>query len=548
MILPVAARELRLASRRSGTYWTRAISAGAAFLICFWMLVVLAEQRGPGSRPQGRELFQTLFWFGFAYVLSSGMRFSAAALSRERREGTLGLLFLTDLKAFDIVLGKLAGTSLDALYSTVAILPVLSIPILMGGVTMHDYLIAALVLLDTMFFSLAAGILASSFCRDERESFNTAFLLLLVLSLVLPVAANALTYFTRFRIPAFFNLISPGMLAFSAFPGIPGVNFWMSLLVVHLCSWIFLGLSSVFVVRVWRDKPHAGWRLRWQEWKRNLTLGKPQVRLALRRRLLEVNPILWLSNRERTTPWYVWFFLSAMIGIQIFAMIMEKAVFSIELMPLFYITAVILKYWVASNSSHGFASAKASGTLELILSTSLEVKEILRGHWLGILRQFRDPFLVLLAFETLVMILGASRLPSRDMSEVWVIGHTANMVLLVADSYSLTWVALWQVMIRKNAQVAASAAGLRVLVLPWLALALFLMMSLPGIAGKTGVGIIGAWLVIGIFFDIVLTGISKDKLEQQLRLAAAEQGAVGGQKPSKNLFEKPLLSHDFFRG
>ena len=60
-----------------------------------------------------------LFWglTGSAvfYCLLSGVWFTADCLSEEKREGTLGLLFLTDLKGYDVVFGKLVATFAERL-------------------------------------------------------------------------------------------------------------------------------------------------------------------------------------------------------------------------------------------------------------------------------------------------------------------------------------------------------------------------------------------------------------------------------------------------
>jgi ABC-type transport system involved in cytochrome c biogenesis permease component len=95
-VLPIVERELRVAARRSSTYWS-----GLMFLYC----------------------------------LGHGRRSTADCLSEEKREGTLGLLFLTDLKGADIVLGKLAATSMRGFYGFLAVFPVLAIPLLLGGIT-----------------------------------------------------------------------------------------------------------------------------------------------------------------------------------------------------------------------------------------------------------------------------------------------------------------------------------------------------------------------------------------------------------------------------
>jgi ABC-type Na+ efflux pump permease subunit len=123
---------------------------------------------GPVSFPslaqQGAQLFQLLAYLAFLYTLLSAVRLTADGLSGEKREGTLGFLFLTDLKPYDVVFGKLAATSLPALYGLVAVVPVLAIPILLGGVTLADVLRLALVLLNTLFFALSLALFISSLC------------------------------------------------------------------------------------------------------------------------------------------------------------------------------------------------------------------------------------------------------------------------------------------------------------------------------------------------------------------------------------------------
>src|SRR5436190_11090789 len=102
--LPIVARELRVAARRRGTYWTRLGAALTALALGGWIMLM------PGVRsPQmlGITLFVALSVVAYIYSLLAGIFTTADCLSEEKREGTLGLLFLTDLKGYDIVLGKL---------------------------------------------------------------------------------------------------------------------------------------------------------------------------------------------------------------------------------------------------------------------------------------------------------------------------------------------------------------------------------------------------------------------------------------------------------
>src|SRR5690242_21094635 len=112
------------------------------------------------STPQqmAENLFDVLTGCAVFFGLMSGCFATADCLSEEKREGTLGLLFLTDLKGHDVVFGKLAATSVTSIYALVAILPVMSLPVQLGGVTATDLWQSALVLLNTIFLSLASGV------------------------------------------------------------------------------------------------------------------------------------------------------------------------------------------------------------------------------------------------------------------------------------------------------------------------------------------------------------------------------------------------------
>src|SRR6266699_3061131 len=165
--LPIVARELRVASRRRSTYFVR---AGAALLVIIagtWLFLMMHRETAP--REMALVLFGTLTGSAVLYCLLSGVRSTADCLSQEKREGTLGLLFLTDLNGLDVVLGKLAATSLNGLYGVLAVVPMLAIPLLMGGVTLGEFGRMALVAVNTLFFSLAVGILAPRSAARRRK-------------------------------------------------------------------------------------------------------------------------------------------------------------------------------------------------------------------------------------------------------------------------------------------------------------------------------------------------------------------------------------------
>ena len=139
---------------------------------------------------------QTLFWglsgLCMVYCLAAGRIMTADCLSWEKREGTLGLLFLTDLKGYDVVVGKLAASSLDGFYGMLTIFPILAIPLLAGGLTRGEFWRMTLVLVDGFLFSLSVGLCASALNRDEQRAKAANLALLLWLAMVPPLIAGVL--------------------------------------------------------------------------------------------------------------------------------------------------------------------------------------------------------------------------------------------------------------------------------------------------------------------------------------------------------------------
>src|SRR5688572_29179055 len=132
-VLPVVTREMNVLSRRRSTYLWRAVTALLALLVLAWLFLISIA--GYSFAQLGKTIFLVLSGLSFFYALLVGVHATSDAVSEEKREGTLGLLFLTDLKGYDIVFGKLAATSLNAIYALVGLVPMLSLALLLGGVT-----------------------------------------------------------------------------------------------------------------------------------------------------------------------------------------------------------------------------------------------------------------------------------------------------------------------------------------------------------------------------------------------------------------------------
>src|SRR5262245_51565625 len=98
--LPIVERELRTAARQRATHRMRLAAALLALVIWFLFSVF-----GNFTSPQRAQLiFGAIGILSLGFAMLAGAFLTADCLSEERREGTLGLLFLTDLKGHDVVL------------------------------------------------------------------------------------------------------------------------------------------------------------------------------------------------------------------------------------------------------------------------------------------------------------------------------------------------------------------------------------------------------------------------------------------------------------
>ena len=532
--LPIVVRELRVAARRRSTYWVRTAAALAVLIAGTWLFLMMQN-----SPPQvlSSWLFGLLTGAAVLYALVSGVRATSDCISGEKREGTLGLLFLTDLNGYDVVLGKLAASSLNAFYAVVAVVPVLALPLLMGGITPGEFGRMALVAVNTLFFSLTLGLLVSSLCRSANNSAGATLLLLLFFTALLPGIGALLEALGKTtRVEPVFLLPSPGFTYSQAFDssyrGAAWSAFWFSLAVVHGVGWVALVLASRIVPRAWQDKPSGVKALRWRERWRSWALGDSTERVAFRRRLLEANPFFWLASRARLKPVLVWVVLGLFAGVWVWGLAKFKREWLNE--GIYVGTALslngLLRFWFANEATRQLAEERRTGTLELLLSTPLEVRDILRGQLLALARQFAAPVLVVLMIECVLMFVMVSSTLSEDR-ELWFWLWTGGMTMLVADLVALYWLCQWQALNARNPARAAGSSLAAIMFLPWGALALVvLVIVLISVNGppspSLGPGFyVAVWFFLGVAADVGFGAWARHKLLTRFRVVAQQRYA-----------------------
>lgn len=534
--LPIVERELRVAARRRSAFWVRVIAAGIAVGVGGVQLWLGGDWLV--GQNTGRELFAGLTLLALACCVAAGPVFTADVLSEEKREGTLGLLFLTDLRAHDVVLGKLAATSVTAVFSLLAVLPVVALSLLLGGVALGEFARVVLVLVNTLGFSLAVGMAVSALCEQARSAFAlTSFVLFLATVVAAwwmdggPVSTPGAVSWVQMVSPvgAWFASAAP---QFAADPA----TFWRALAGAHLVGWGFLGLAAWWTGRAWREA--TAWQLSeaWQVRLRDWWLGERAVREALRRRLLDANPVLWLGSRHALKRDLLWGFMGVALAVwlatRLFSSVQWWSVGMTAVIAFFL--QVTLKWLAASEAAFRFAEDRRSGALELLLTTGLRTDEVVGGQMAAMRRLFALPCAALLAVEALLLLASG---PGRGSTDDWYLAVVA-MVLFAWDMPTLAWAAMWYSVAGRRPQWAALRAIFRVLVVPWLVFigALFVV----GVWSWLAVTLL--WGAIGGVNNYVVMTRARQRLQAGLRVAAT--GLLAGEReaPRKSTVETSGLA------
>jgi ABC-type transport system involved in multi-copper enzyme maturation permease subunit len=471
--LPIVERELREGARRRGTYRLRVRTAFLALLI--GLAAYFINLLNPRLQL-GMVLFWGLSGVSLLFCLLAGRRSTADCLSLEKREGTLGLLFLTDLKGYDVVLGKLAATSIAGFYALMGVLPVLAIPLLAGGMTRGEFWRMALALVNAFFLSLAIGIFASAVSRQHKAAMAVNFLLALLLAFapavcglgLLSAPASRFVPWLFYSCPVF-SFVSAGDFARPALAR----DFWWSLGVTHGLAWMLTLLACWIVPRTWGDKPPPARsrRWRWRELGRMANFGSPAKCAAFRQQALEANAFYWLAGRARLKPAQVWIFAGLAVVWWVYEWLKYGAYMLTSETCVFAALVVnsTLKLWIAMEAGQRLGEDRRSGAFELLLATPLRVDDFLRGQLLALRRQFFKPLQVVTGLE-LVLVLALKRHPSFSAQDM--LTCLAGLCLLWADSAALAWVGMQAALVCKNQTKAASFTVARILILPWAAFAI----------------------------------------------------------------------------
>lgn len=442
-MLPIVARELRVAAKRRVTYRLRWIVA----LLGGFGVLAAAEVSGY-SVAAG----QFVFWAVSAVMMlicgAAGLLLTADSISREKREQTLGLLFLTRLTAADVVLGKLAVGALSGGAVAFAGLPFLAFSLCLGGVTAREFWVMSASLLLLLAVSLTFGVFISTLFRHEG-----AIAAVFCLVMVGPLALTPLAVLKFHAIPPWLAIANP---LFPTLTLMDDGKYFSSALAMRAAALqaaaIPAMLALAFVV--------LPWTLRAGGARSQMKLKNPLRRLAGKARPFDGNPIYMFSRRQGHAT--ALFLLCA--GLYFVVGFAAPTVAEAEI-TFVLLMAILPKFFVLWHASGVMAAERRSGFLETLLTTPMTGAEVLRGKMSAIKRQVAPALLF-----ALVALWATSTKWWGANGEI-TIGATlvlAAMITLLVDVHSIGWVGLWQgLMARDRRRALMWAAGWGLLA-PWL--------------------------------------------------------------------------------
>ncbi|MBL9138626.1 MAG: ABC transporter permease subunit [Verrucomicrobiales bacterium] len=399
--LPIVRRELLVASRRRATFRVRRL--GALIAVVLGGLFMLPHWVGGTSSGGGAELLRLLGALGLLLALLSGPMLTADSLSRERREGTLGFLFLTDLRGYDIVAGKLVALVLIPLHGLLATFPIAALTLCLGGVTAGEFWRLQGLIANALFLSMSIGLWVSSIQTEDRRAVGWTACILLSIAALPPLVGSWLARMGQPWTEVPLQAVSPALLfslsgdqLYQRFPR----AFWGGLAIQHALAWVALVAAAIMAHRSWRLPAREGdaptTRLKPAD-----TAGAFQWMATCRPRFAD-GPLAWLAERD---PWLrrsAWWVATGSLALAVMV-IGSTAIGSSRLTvgtaaaTVLGVGQFILKFLLATQAVYFLNDACRNGTMEMLLITPVTDRQFLRGHFAGLRRTVLGPFLVLAA-------------------------------------------------------------------------------------------------------------------------------------------------------
>ncbi|HEX5221756.1 MAG TPA: ABC transporter permease [Verrucomicrobiae bacterium] len=406
MTWPLIERELRTAWRKRRLHrtllWGTAACAGVTALFLLF---------SEGGRIWGRSLNLLLFLAGL-FIISRVPSYTVGIFTEDRRNQTLGLLFLCGINSTALFVSKTLGSALVSFNRLLLLYPFLAVSFLSGGLSVEQFVGTAVSLPVLLFFVISVCTLASVLCQEESTAMFVASAVGAVLCLTTPLiyVLSRLSGGTTAFVQQLLALspARPAYLAFKQVPAGTAGEFWQATAISIFWSGLMFVIAGFVLSRAWQDKPEVILQGSRRARLRDLLHGDAAWRRNRFERWEAINPFVWLAMRDRWLVTLAWIVIGTVLTVWLVACLLwPKTWLSPSSM---FLTALFLNY--SFNWLSVFAAAKTigenrrSGGLELLLTTPLNHLDIVRGQLVALREQFRPVAFCVLGFELILLVVG----------------------------------------------------------------------------------------------------------------------------------------------
>jgi ABC-type Na+ efflux pump permease subunit len=458
---PIFVRELTTVPRAKSHYATRAALIGLLTVlgITVWQASVGFDRvAGLGETARfGQLLFQLSVFVELVLLVFFAALSAASAVSQEKDRRTFILLLLTDMRDYEIVVGKLIGALLPITVLMLVSVPVLALFLLLGGIDPGQVVQAGVVLLTTAFAAGSVGGLVALWRERTFESLALSvlflvlyFCLAIAVGFIGPLFSGTIDWT---RIQAWVDPVAAMRSVID-----PPAGGWVGLAPAYIYGLVMLGWSvlantvGMWKLRKWNP---SGEPIMQREGpgvdpEANMTAEELKVFRSKAHaapgqlRPVWSNPVLW---REVKTFAYGRrpILIKLAFGI-VLAMVLYFAVSTLNqptgrpafaaaygLVPL----AVVSMLLIASQSVTSITSERDGGALDVLLVTDISPREFVFGKLLGVLWNTKEFFIPPFLLAVYYGAMGVLAKTAPDASTTEAIGVNFLAMLTVIGGLGL---------------------------------------------------------------------------------------------------------------
>ena len=191
---PIFVKELRgvIRQQRSHSVFTFYLVILVIITLLLYVTVVSANAANPDPdirRTVGKMLFLAITLAQLVAIMFVAPLFSADAITSERENRTLDLLWITSLPASSIIRGKLFAGVVFMLLLLISSLPLQTSTYLLGGLTPTEFLVSNVLLIATTLFLCSFSIWASTRSRRTSSAMGLAYSIVSIVFIGFPTLA-----------------------------------------------------------------------------------------------------------------------------------------------------------------------------------------------------------------------------------------------------------------------------------------------------------------------------------------------------------------------